>query len=191
MIENKLQKYELVRLLNPFLQLADANSIILELSDVLGIQIEKKGDIVCQNKILITYRGYRVDIRDLRQVDETGLAVCIQFKAKKKWWHGLFMNQNRPILNDLKEVCLLEINDLHFTRYSTTDTGDLLTDQGPTDAIFYHDARAFNPRWRQGHDISPLLIAPDMHHGNCFIEFQFNPGGYLRLPALRVETHCD
>lgn len=180
MIENKLQKYELARLLNPFLRLADANSAFPELSDVLGFQIEKNDDIVCQDKILITYKGYRVDIRDLRQVDESGLAVCIQFKAKKKWWHGLFMDQNRAILNDLKEICLSGINGLYFALYNTTHTEDPLTDQGSTDAIFYHDARAFNPHWRQGHDISPLLIAPDMHHGNCFVEFQFNPGGYRR-----------
>ena len=64
--------------------------MISKLDQTLGISIENREDIVCQTKILITYKGFRVDIRDMRWIDGAGFAVSIQFKAEKKWSHGIF-----------------------------------------------------------------------------------------------------
>jgi hypothetical protein len=49
-----------------------------------------------------------------------------------------------------------------------------------------HDSRALNRHWKVGSDISPLLISPDVHHCNCFVEFFFNPGGYRRAGSKTV-----
>lgn len=180
MIQNTLQFHELTKLFQPFLRLSDINTTISILSDVLGRPIAKKEDIVCQTKVLLIYKGYKIDIRDLRLLNDDKFAVSIQFKTKQKWTHGLFGDQNKEILQDIQNICKAEIEGLFFTRYTTTVPGDTLIDDGPLNLVFFHDGRAFNTNWSEGRDISPLLLAPDAHHGNCFVEFQFNPAGYIR-----------
>ncbi len=147
---------------------------------MLGAPIQKRDDIVCQTKVHLSYRGYRIDIRDLRWIEGSGFAVSIQFKAKQKWHHGIFRDQNRALLDDLQSMCRSEIAGLSFSPFSTTVPGDPLMGEGSIRLSFFHDSRAFNQNWSEGRDISPLLLAPDSHHGNCFIEFQFNPAGYVR-----------
>ena len=171
MIQNTLQSHELKKLLRTFLLLADANSTIGTLSEVLGFPITKQEDILCQTKVLLMYKEYRVDITDLRLLKDAGFAVHIQFKAKQKWTHGWFKDQNREIIQDLQSICESEIEGLSFETFETTAAGDPLTGDGPLDLVFIHDSRAFNQNWSSGRDISPLLLAPDAHHGNCFVEF--------------------
>jgi hypothetical protein len=186
MIQNTLQPHELKTLLRPFLRLADANSTVGTLSEVLGFPITKREDILCQTKVLLMYKEYRVDITDLRLLKDAGFAVHIQFKAKQKWTHGLFKDQNREIIQDLQSICESEIEGLSFETFKTTAAGDPLTGDGPLDLVFIHDSRAFNQNWSSGRDISPLLLAPDAHHGNCFVEFLFNPAGYMRREGRTV-----
>jgi hypothetical protein len=145
----------------------------------------KPADIVCQTKILVTYQGYRIDIRGLRWFQDKGASVNMQFKARQKWWHG-FRDQNAGLVRDLESICTSEISGLHFSRFQTTVPGDPFVDDGSLRLLFLHDSRALNRDWRVGTDISPLLITPDEHHGNCFVEFHFNPGGYGRDEAKTV-----
>ena len=169
-------------MLRPFLCISESNNVIGELSEVLGIPIQKREDVVCQDKVLITYKGYRLDILDLRWIKDSGFSISIQFKMKKNWSHGIFTDQNKELVNDLERFCRQEIKDLTFKRFSTTVSGDsfLVIDTDQTPLVFFHDSQAFNPEWKAGRDISPLLISPDSHHGNCFVEFQFNPAAYMR-----------
>lgn len=180
MIQNILERHELIRFLRPFLRLASAEEVVAELSSVLGIAIQSREDIVCQTKVHLSYQGYRIDIRDLRWIEGSGFAPTIQFKAKKKWYHGVFKDQIQPIIEDLKSICCSEIDGLTFKSFSASPPTNPFFREEPVVFTFLHDARAFNPEWSEGRDISPLLIAPDSHHGNCFVEFQFNPGGYYR-----------
>jgi hypothetical protein len=179
MLQNTLLDSDLEKMLRPFLRLADVNTVIASLSEVIGTPIKSREDIVCQSKVLLTYKGYRIDIRDLRLIGKA-FAVCIQFKAKQKWIHGLFGNQSKEIMDDLQRICKSEIADLHFARYVTTVPGDPMMGGGHVHLTFFHDSRALNRNWVEGRDVSPLLIAPDAHHGNCFVEFQLNPAGYFR-----------
>ena len=180
MIENKLTHQELARILCPFLRLKPLSTILPTLQDVLGIPIDSRDAVLCQTKVLLTFEGYHVDIRDLRQTAPGAASIIMQFKAKQKWWHGLIRDQNRPIIEALQTICRGEIADLHFTRFEATPPGDPLLDDGQQHLIFLHDSRAFNQRWQAGYDVSPLLISPDAHHGNCFVEFQFNSAAYFR-----------
>lgn len=179
MLQNTLQPSDLEKIIRPFLSLADVDTVISSLSEVLGSPIKRREDIECQSKVLLSYKGYRIDIRDLRLLGEC-FAVCIQFKAKQKWSHGLFGDQNKEIIHDLQRICQSEIDGLQFARYVTSVPGDPMMGDGQVHLTFIHDSRALNKNWVEGRDVSPLLIAPDAHHGNCFVEFQFNPAGYLR-----------
>jgi hypothetical protein len=102
MIENKLNFGELSRILQPFLRLESLPTIIAVLQDILCLSITKPSDILCQTKILVTYRGYRIDIRDLRAFPGKGVSVHIQFKAKQRWWHG-FRDQNAQLVGEIAE----------------------------------------------------------------------------------------
>jgi hypothetical protein len=151
----------------------------------LRLTISKREDILCQTKILVTYKSYQIDIRDLRQLENKGVSINMQFKAKQRWWHA-FRDQNAELVRDLQSICSSEISDLRFSRFQATVPGDPLLDDGPIDLVFLHDSRALNPHWQVGTDISPLLISPDAHHGKCFVEFHFNPGGYRRFGKKTV-----
>jgi hypothetical protein len=185
MIENRLNLNELSRIIQPFIRLEPPSRITSALQDVLNIPVADFTDVICQTKILVTYNGYRMDIRDLRVLQGKGVSIHIQFKAKQRWWHR-FRDQNVEIVHDLQRICAEEMPNLHFRRLETTVPEDPFLDRGPMCLVFFHDSRAFNPNWKQGRDISPLLIAPDAHHSNCFVEFQFNPGAYRRSGGTTV-----
>lgn len=180
MIENKLTQHELSRVLRPFLRLEPLATVFPTLQDVLGFPIQTYSDVVCQNKVLLTFEGYRVDIRDLRQTAPGAASIIVQFKAKQKWWHGLFRDQNANVVRALQNICSAEIANLAFARFQTAVPGEPFMDDGPQNLVFLHDSRAFNRDWKAGYDISPLLISPDCHHDKCFVEFQFNSAAYQR-----------
>lgn len=179
MIQNVLQPNELKRFIQPFLQLMDPDAAIGIFSEIIGHQINKREDIVCQTKIQLLYKGYQIDIRDLRVLEDTALAVSMQFKAKQKWYHNLFKDQNKEIVQDLQSICKSELPEISF-RHFTTKGGNPILGNEQFELTFIHDSRAFNETWENGRDISPLVIAPDSHDGNCFVEFQFNPSCYFR-----------
>lgn len=181
MIENKLTFAELSRMLRPFLRMETPSTILSVLQDVFHVSAVAFDDIVCQNSILVTYNGYRIDIRDMRMLTDKGVAIHMQLKANQKWWH-VFKDQTAGIVRDLQNICTAELKDLHFNRFEAELPcgSSLLDSDGYIHFVFYHDARAFNEKWEVGMDISPLLIAPDAHDKKCFVEFYFNPGGYRR-----------
>jgi tetratricopeptide (TPR) repeat protein len=179
MIENLLQPREFERLLRAFIRMLPPNECLDELRKVIGIPADFEMDIVCQDKILVSFRGYRIQIRDLREI-RGAMSVSIEFKAKKKWWHGLFGDQNKALLHDLKNICISEVEGLKFESYEKMMPSDELTNLESARLEFLYDSRALNEYWDQGRDISPLLIAPDCHHGNCFVEFHLNSGAYFR-----------
>jgi len=183
MIENKLTFEELSNILRPFLRLEPAGVIHRALESTLRIPIESREDIVCQNQLLVTFKGYRVDIRGLHLFEGRGLSLLMQFKASEKWWNRLFYDQNRTIVNDLKRICQTEIDGLTFKCFKTVGSSPLgfTSLEGPFHVVFWHDSRALNREWKQGQDVSPLLIAPDTHDDKCFVEFMFNPLAYRRV----------
>jgi TPR repeat protein len=185
MIENKLTLEELSGILRPVLHLKPLDTVLPILEDVLGLKIKTCDDVMCQTKILLTFEGYRLDIRLLRQTALGCASIIIQFKAKQKWWHGIFRDQNTRIVRILQDICRAEIADLDFALYKPF----LPTDEGRKEFTFLYDSRAFNDKWQEGYDISPLQITPDSHHKNCFVEFQFNSDAYSRSDNTTVLKH--
>jgi hypothetical protein len=98
MIENKLVFHELRRMLRPILRLDPMDVALAEIGEVLSIPVADPDDVVCQRKLLVTYRGFRIDITDLRWLPDCGPSIHMQFKTPQRWWHGLIGNQNRPIV---------------------------------------------------------------------------------------------
>jgi hypothetical protein len=183
MIEKKLTLNELSQVIQPFLRFEPPSRIISALQDTLNIPVADFNDVICQTKILVTYNGYRIDIRDLRMLQGKGISIQIQFKAKQLCWN-CFRDQNAHIIRDLQSISAAEISDLRFRRFKTKAFGGSLL--APFRLVLFHDSRAFNPNWKQGSDISPLSIGSDAHHGNCFVEFFFNAGGYRRSEGTTV-----
>lgn len=186
MIVNELTYSELLNLLRPILQLSPPEIILSNFKNILRIEIQTRDDIICQTQFLLKYKEYKIDIRDLRCIENKGMSIGMQFKAKKKWWHGIFKDQNLEIVADLKQICFTEIQGLQFGKFTPIAQPDCLSSEAPARLVYFYDSRAFNPNWKAGHDISPLLISPDAHHGKCFTEFQFNAGGYIRMGGKTV-----
>ena len=187
MIKNKLTLEELSCIVRPFLRLEPADVILRALETTLRITVKSRSDILCQKQLLVTFKGYRLDIRDLQVFEGRGLSLLMQFKAPTKWWRGLFHYQNAEVVSDLKRICQSEVDGLKFARYETTVAGDV--DDGPlarADVVLFHDSRALNRKWKYGYEVSPLTISPDAHHGNCFVEFLFNPLAYQRASDKTV-----
>ena len=183
MIENRLTFDELSCILRPFLRLDSLAVIQRALENTLRVTIASPKDAVCQNQLLITFRGYRVEIRGIQVFEGHGLSLHMEFKAPQKWWHELFGDQTREIINDLQRICQTEVDGLTFRCFKTLGRGILSFPalEGPLHLVFWHDSRALNREWKQGFDVSPLAIAPDNHDGKCFIDFWFNPLAYRRV----------
>ena len=94
----------------------------------------------------------------------------------------------RPI-RELANEAFKELKEIQTGKKLLVKTGDPLIDDSPMNLVFIHDSLAFNQDWALGRDISPLLLCPDAHHGNCFVEFMFNPAGYTRQDGRTVLRH--
>lgn len=112
--------------------------------------------------------------------------MILQFKAPQKWWHGTLRDQNAAVVRALQDISRSFLSGLSFAKYEARVPGDPFLDEGPLRLEYFHDARAFNRSWRAGYDISPLAIAPDAHHGKCFVEFLFNGAAYKRSGQFTV-----
>lgn len=188
MIVNELQYGELLDFLRPILRLDSYEAISNACESILKMPVGTTTGEPQHNKPLLRYKGYKLDILHFRWFDAKGMAIHLHFKTKKKWWHRLFKDQNAELVADLKRICVAEICQLVFEQYTHTPTPAFGITEPVEELVYLHDARALNRDWRHAFDISPLLIAPDAHHGNCFVEFFFWGGGYLRdngLIALR------
>ena len=190
MIVNELQYGELLDFLRPILRLEPYDAIRNACESILKMPVGTTTRDAQHEKPLLKYKGYKLDILHFRWFDAQGMAIHLHFKNKKKWWHPIFKDQNAEVAADLKRICTAEIQQLTFAKYTHTPAPDFGSTEPVEDLVYLHDARALNRDWQHAFDISPLLIAPDAHHGNCFVEFLFWGGGYVRdngLTTLRAD----
>jgi hypothetical protein len=104
----------------------------------------------------------------MRQSNSGYSSFIIEFKKKQANWDKIFGRATKELVNDLKKICKNNIPDIEFSCFSHTEKFDNYT------IVYHYHKNALNENWQRGYDISPLLIAPDAHHGNCFVEFLFN-----------------
>ena len=186
MIINELQYHELLGFLQPILRLesygkiSDANKAILKMP--MGTTVGTGTSAVPEDeRVLLKYKDYRLDILHVRWFDDRGIAIHLHFKTKKKWWHGFLKDQTAELVGDLKRICTEEINHLTFEKYEHISSADIFGNSAEkVKCVYFHDAQAFNKEWQQAWDMSPIIISQDTHDGKCFVEFCFWGGGYIR-----------
>lgn len=178
MIENRLTGNELKKILLPIIKLKPLLTVISDIGSVFNIESKSPEDIVCQTQYLIIYKNYKIDITFLDEINGEGVSVAVQFKAKQKWWH-IFFNQNRSIIKHLKQTCQEEFYQLRFKQFEHFIPETIR--EPKINLIYFHDELAYNGKWEEAFEISPLIVAEDTHHGNCFVSFHFNANCYQRI----------
>ena len=124
-------------------------------------------------------------------------AWWIGCEPRKKWWHEVFKDPNAELVGDLMRICAGEISGLHAGEITDLQFLDRTLQGGtitrePVDLLIFHDAAAFNEKWDYLWDASPLIIAPEIHHGWCHVSFHFWGGGYERCCEVNEEReHGD
>lgn len=174
MLLNDLRPYELDELIGSFLTLKSIDKIFAILSRYYDQEIKSRNDIYKQSRVKLAYKGFDLQIRDIRR-SKLGLTSLIaQFKKRENIWDKILKKATRKIVNDLKKICQDSISDLEFSIFSYTPQLENYT------LLYHYDKKALNQNWQSGYEISPLLIASDAHHGNCFVEFLFNADCYMK-----------
>lgn len=197
MIVNELQYSELLDFLRPILRLESRDTIGRNCDAILKMPIGTTTGAPRPDHPLLRYKGYKLDVLHFRWFDAKGIAIQLHFKTRKKWSHGIFKDQNAELIGDLRRLCTSEIDQLTFKKYDHTASPEFGITESIEKFVFFHDARALNRRWRHAFDISPLLVSPDAHHGQCFVEFFSWGGAYVRnngMTHLRpnwLDYSCD
>ena len=177
MIENQLSFSELKSFLQLIIKLEPLSEILPVLGKAFYVENASADAIEHQNKYQITYEGYTLNVGYLRQLKD-GVSIIMQFRKPGKWWHQFF-NPNKLIVKHLKKICSLEFYNLEFTKYEHFVPATYKDSEYKL--LFLHDSNTYNSKWKQGYQVSPLIIAPDNHDGKFFVEFHFNAECYQRI----------
>ena len=160
MIVNELQSWELHEFLKPILRLEPRDAVGRKSCAILKMPLGTTGisGDPENERVLLRYKGYDLDVRHVRWFDGKGIALHLHFRTRKKWWHGLLRDQNAELIGDLKRICTTEIKNLTIERYDYTCSSNHWGNSEPdVKCSLFHDARAINKEWRDSFDISPLV----------------------------------
>ena len=181
MLLNDLAFYELDDLIGGFLTSKKTDEIFAILSRYYDQDIRSRNDIYEQSRVKLVYKGFNLDIQDIRPSKSGFTSLIAQFKKKANVWHKILKKPTIEIVNDLKKICQNCISDLEFSINSYAPQLEKYT------VIYHYHKKALNQNWQNGYEISPLLIAPDAHHGNFFVEFLFNADCYIKTKEGAVK----
>lgn len=179
MIIKDLSFNELHELIGIFLKLTNINEVLLVFSKLYNQEITNLDDLYKQSlsyptSVKLVYKGFDIRIKHIRSSNSGFTNLIIEFKKKEGIWDKIFEKVSREVVNDLKWICQHIISDLSFSEFSFKPPYEKYT------LKYYYDSNAFNDNFQSGYEISPLIIAPDAHDGNCFIEFLFNADCYIQ-----------
>jgi len=180
MIVNDLTFNELSELIGSFLSLKGQDEIFKTLSHFYDQEIKSRDDIYGQARIKLFYKGFSFRFPHVRQSNSDNLSFILEFKKRQGIWDKIFGGNIKEIVNDLEKICKNNIHDIEFSCLSHNEKYENCS------IIYHYHKNALNEDWQIGYDISPLLIAPDAHHGNCFIEFLFNSACFRKTEAGAV-----
>jgi hypothetical protein len=182
---NDLTFKELSELIGPFLSLRSQNEIFRILSHFYDLEITSRDDLYDQTRIKLLYKGFSFRFPHMRQSNSGYLSFIVEFKKKQTIGDKILGKVTKEIVNDLKKICKDNIPDIEFSRLSHTEKFENYS------IVYHHHKNALNVNWQRGYDISPLLIAPDAHHGNCFVEFLFNSDCYKKTETGTVSLSSE
>lgn len=177
MIVNDLTFNELSELIGSFLSLKDQHEIFRVLSHFYDQEIKSRDDLYGQTRIKLFYKGFSFHFPHMRQSNSGNLSFILEFKKRQGIWDKIFGRDTNEIVKDLENICKNNIHDIEFSCLSHTEKYEDCT------IVYHYHKKALNKDWQKGYDISPVLIAPDAHHGNCFIEFLFNSACFRETGA--------
>lgn len=189
MLINELSVHELKQMIEPVFQLQSMECVISKIGEVIGIPEPTREKIQKQRQFLLRYKGFEVFFSDLRWLRGRGPSFHLQFKRPatklQSLLKKLFPESHRlmdmvcgEVIEDLKSICINEIKDVQFT--STDISANSWTGSEKTRFRVTYPHGFFNCGWKQGHDISPLMISDESHSDKWFVSFSFNPGAFVR-----------
>ncbi len=189
MLINEFTVYELKRIIKPVIQLQSMKRVVSEIGEVIGIPQATRKKIQEQEQFLLRYKGFEVFLSDLRWLRGRGPRIHLQFKRpatkSQVLLKTLFPKSHRlidmvcgEVIQDLKSICLEDTEGIEFTS-TDVKAHDWIDSQELRFGVTYL-RDAFNDDWKQGYDISPLMISDEYHSGKWFISFSFNPGAFIR-----------
>jgi hypothetical protein len=177
MIVNDLTYTELSELIGSFLSLKRKDEILRVLSHFYDQEINSRDDVYNQTRIKLLYKGFSFRFPHMRQSNSGYLSFILEFKKRQGILDKMFGRATRELVDDLENICKNNIHDIEFSCLSHTEQYENCT------IVYHYPKDALNEDWQAGYDISPLLIAPDAHHGNCFVEFLFNSACFRKTES--------
>jgi hypothetical protein len=198
MLVNELTTYELEQIIKPVIQMQPMSRVCSEIGDVLGIPKANRKKIQEQDKSRLRYKGFDVFFYDFRWLRGRGACMSLQFKRSATDWQKRlttwFGESHRrmdkvcgEVVQDLKSISLKEIPDIKLTSTDVTVPANWLSNKEGQFRVFYPHG-VFNDDWKQGYDISPLMISDDynLEGGNWFVSWTFNPGAFVRRDGKTI-----
>jgi hypothetical protein len=196
MLVNELTFYELERIIKPVIQLQSMFRVCSEIGEVLGIPKADRKKIQEQEKFRLRYKGFDMRFSDLRWLRGRGPSIHLTFTCPATKWqtqrstwfgesHKLMDKICGEVVQDLKSVCLEEMANIKLT--STNITGHHPFSEEFRFRVRYPN-NAFNYKWKQTCDISPLLIGDSYSVASrawC-INLMFNPAGLVRKDGKTI-----
>lgn len=177
MIINFLSHDELNELLKSFIILKPASETYQLLSRYYKNKVTNIGDIL-KAGVKLKYEKHEINIRKIMLATNGALSINMEFMKKKNLIDNLLKKGNKMLVEIIKMNCSRYIENLEYAEYFHESNE---SSYRPVTYKYIHDARVFNKDWKQGYDISSLIISPDSHHGNDFVEFSFNADCYRRI----------
>ena len=197
MLVNELTAYELEQIIKPVIQMQPMSRVCSEIGEVLGIPKADRKKIQEQVKFRLRYKGFDAFFYDLRWLRGRGACMTLQFKrpateSQKRlttWFGESHRRMDKAcgeVVQTLKSITLKEMPGIELT--ATDVTGHSWLFRGEFQFRVFYPKGAFNSDWKQGHDVSPLMISDDYNSegGNWFVSWTFNAGAFVRRDGKTI-----
>lgn len=190
MLVNELSYYELKNIMKPVIQLQPMSHVVSEIGKVIKISQPTRQKIQEQREFLLRYKGFEMSLSDLRWLRDRGPCISLQFKLQstklQAFLNKLFPDNSRlmdlvcgEVIKDLKTICLEEIESIKFASTNIKNAHSYFGSENIAFRVTYPYG-VFNFEWKEGRDISPLMITNEFHSNKWFISFLFNAGSFIR-----------
>lgn len=190
MLVNELTYYELKKIIEPIIKLQPMSQVISEIGKVLRITKPSREKIQKQDEFLLRYKGFDIFFSDLRWLKGKGPSISLQFKRQSTKFQAT-LNKLFPenyklmdmvcgeVIKDLKTICLANIENIKFTSTNIDNAHSYFGNEKIAFRVTY-PCGVYNFEWKEGQDISPLMITTEFHSNKYFVSFGFNAGGFTR-----------
>lgn len=202
MLINEFTFYELKTILEPVIQLQPMTTVVSEIGKIVKISKPTRDKIQKQTEFHLRYKGFDVLFSDLRWLRNQGPCISVQFRRPATKFQSFFNKlfpKNHTLMNkvcgelidDLKKICISKTEGIKFatTEVNGYDSLGRISEDVPFRVIY--PSGAFNHKWNEGREISPLMITSEFHSDKWFISFSFNAGCFTRNDNNQTVLRTD